>query len=231
MLRLPSTADFKIGVAGVVAIVLTAGCAGPSQQPMKIAGPLDKHMSCEQIEHEKKANEALALGIVQGHFNSRRANLAIEFDRKFQVTPAYVALDVDESQVAQLRSVHERDIHLTKLADNRFCTINHSRWIGQGSQDACGLQWAADVRIEDGQLTGSFWRESVEYELRGTLSESGSVESVAAFRRQSAFGLPGPRYLTIDLAFTPSAAEGKYRVEDGWKMACNTSIGLKRHRS
>lgn len=231
MFQLPFTMDFKIGVAGAVAVVLTAGCAAPSQKAMMIAGPLDKLMSCEQIEHEKKANEALALTAVQGHFNSRRASLAIEIGEKFQVMPAYLALDIDEGQVAHLRSLRERDVYLAKLADERFCTINHSRWIGQGSQDACGYQWAADVRIEDGQMTGSFWRESVEYDLRGTLSKSGSVKSITAFRRRSAFGLPGPRYITLDIAFTPSAAEGEYRVEDGWRTACNTAIELKRHTS
>ncbi len=225
----PLTIGARTGVAVVAAALFTAGCTATSQQAVTISGPQDKLMSCAQIELEQKANEAQALAVVQGHFDSRRASLAIEVDEKYQIRPAYVALDVDEAQVAHLRSLRQRNTRLASLADKNLCTIDHSRWIGQGSRDACGYQWAADVRIENGRMTGSLWRETVEYGVHGPIGKSGKVKNVTVFRRRSAFGLPGPRYLTLDLAFTPNSAQGEYRVEDGGRAACDTKIMLKRH--
>jgi hypothetical protein len=106
-----------------------------------------------------------------------------------------------------------------------------SRWVGIGERDACGFGWAMDITQEVDKIKGRLWRDNVQYDLYGELDQWGAMQDALAGKSVAYNGVPGARFLKVNLQFSEQTAEGHYRVDMKSGSGCITPIELKRYAS
>jgi len=107
--------------------------------------------------------------------------------------------------------------------------VERSRWVGIGSYDACGLSWALDLHQDGDRVTGRLLWETVRYDLKGTLSEDGTLENARAGKNPDFNGTPAPRFVRVSLNFGATRAIGSYAAETKGSNDCATAVELKRY--
>lgn len=107
--------------------------------------------------------------------------------------------------------------------------IEHSRWVGIGSYDACGLSWAIDLVQDGNKVSGHFIWETVRYDLRGTIPPNGSLQKARAGKSPDFNGTPAPRFVIVSLDFGARRAVGSYAAETRGSNDCATAVELERY--
>jgi hypothetical protein len=103
-----------------------------------------------------------------------------------------------------------------------------ARWVGQGERGSCGMSWAADVRLNGDEVSGSLWRDQVEYALAGRIDPNGQLRNMPAGRSPASFGRPGPRFIRVNLHLNVDEASGSYSIDETGQLLCTTQIVLTR---
>jgi hypothetical protein len=126
---------------------------------------------------------------------------------------------------------HNADVYMQRK-DDKFVSflpsMETARWVGQGSEDGCGKTWAADVRLNGDRVSGSVWRDQLEFLVAGRIEPGGQLVNMPAARSQAGFGRPGPRFIRVNLYFSIKETSGSYSVDDAGHLLCTTQMVLKR---
>lgn len=107
--------------------------------------------------------------------------------------------------------------------------IERSRWVGIGSYDACGLSWAIDLVQDGDEVSGSFYWETVRYDLSGRIPPSGKLHNARAGKSPDFNGTPAPRFVLVSLDFGDRRAVGSYAAETRGSNDCATPVELDRY--
>jgi hypothetical protein len=126
---------------------------------------------------------------------------------------------------------HKTDVYMQRK-DEKFISflpsMETARWVGQGSADSCGLNWAADVRLVGDRVSGSVWRNQVEFLVAGRIDPGGQLVNMPAARSTASFGRPGPQFIRVNLYFSIKEASGSYSIDESGQLLCTTQMVLKR---
>ena len=79
-----------------------------------------------------------------------------------------------------------------------------------GGIDVCSQPWSMKLEAVDGKLQGELWRANLKYDVAGLLSAQG-VHHANAIKSQN--GVPGPRFLKIDLDLSTDPGRGVIWVD------------------
>jgi hypothetical protein len=105
------------------------------------------------------------------------------------------------------------------------------KWTAESPEEACGLPWAMQVDVRNGAATGMLWRGKIAYNFAGTLDGDGRLVNVLAGKTESSNGLVGPRFITINAAFTDDSGQGDYSMPAVGVGTCVVSFNLSRHQA
>jgi hypothetical protein len=90
-----------------------------------------------------------------------------------------------------------------------------------GGVDVCGQPWSMKVHATDGRLEGELWRASIKYDLHGLMSPQGMHRANAV---KSQNGVPGPRFLKVDLDLSTTPAKGTIWVDGDGSNTCRSEF-------
>lgn len=85
-----------------------------------------------------------------------------------------------------------------------------------------------DLTRAGDRVSGTLWRESIEYELHGEIDRRGHMADASAGKSAALNGAQGPNHLKVELRFSEQTAEGRYKVDGGDDADCATRIRLTR---
>jgi hypothetical protein len=133
--------------------------------------------------------------------------------------------------VGYIGDAYKADVYMQRK-DDKFISFLPStetaRWVGQGTEDGCGFQWAADVRLNGDRGSGSVWRNQVEFLVAGRIEPGGQLVNMPAARSTASFGRPGPQFIRVNLYFSIKETSGSYSVDESGQLLCTTQMVLKR---
>jgi hypothetical protein len=133
--------------------------------------------------------------------------------------------------VGYIGDAYKADVYMQRK-DDKFISflpsMETARWVGQGTEDGCGFQWAADVRLNGDRVSGSVWRNQVEFLVAGRIEPGGQLVNMPAARSTASFGRPGPQFIRVNLYFSIKETSGSYSVDESGQLLCTTQMVLKR---
>lgn len=231
----------------LLGLMILGACAGRSAQPVAVMGTYDSDLSCEQLEAEIQSNEAKARQLVAEDNSNRNSNIAIGAVGFLLFWPALFALDLSDAERVEIDALHQRNMHLSNL--HRDCSsvatasgstqsaraIRHGaydgKWVAEGPDDGCGLPWAMQIDIRNGEVEGMLWRGKLTYRFGGSLDREGRLDKALAGKTAASNGIVGPRFITVNAAFNDDRAEGDYSMAAVGPGECVVPVFLTRHQA
>jgi hypothetical protein len=230
----------------LLGLFFLSACAGRDAAPVPVMTAYDNDLSCEQIQAEIQSNEAKARQLTDEDNSNRNANIAIGTVGMLLFWPALFALDMSDAERVEIQALHDRNMHLASLSrdcsgtgsDGSITTaraIRHGaydgKWTAESPEEACGLPWAMQVDVQNGAANGMLWRGKIAYNFAGSLDRDGRLQNVLAGKTESSNGLVGPRFITVNAAFTDDSAQGDYSMPAAGVGTCLVSFNLSRHQA
>jgi hypothetical protein len=230
----------------LLGLVFLAACAGRDAKPVAMMNAYDRDLSCEQIQAEIQNNETKARQLVDEESSSRKANIAVGAVGVLLFWPALFALDLSDAERVEINALHQRNMHLASLA--RDCSSAASggsittaravrggafdgRWTGEGENDGCGSPWAMEIRVQGGEAKGLLWRGKTEYNFQGDVNRDGKLEKLLAGKTAASNGIAGPRFITVNIAFSEDSASTDYSMAAQGVNTCTVAVTLNRHQA
>jgi hypothetical protein len=231
----------------LLGLLLLGACAGRTAQPVAVMNTYDNDLSCEQIQAEIQSNEAKARQLVDEDNSDRNANIAIGAVGFLLFWPALFALDLSDAERVEIDALHQRNTHLSSLY--RDCSsvatasgstmpakaIRHGaydgKWTAEGPDDGCGLPWAMQIEVRNGEADGMLWRGKLAYNFAGAINREGRLEKILAGKTAASNGIVGPRFITVNAAFKEDRADGDYSMAARGGGECTVPVILTRHQA
>jgi hypothetical protein len=92
-----------------------------------------------------------------------------------------------------------------------------------GGVDVCGQPWSMKLEASNGKLAGELWRANIKYDVAGLLSAQGPHHA-SAIKAQN--GVPGPRFLKVDLDLSKDPGTGVLWVDGDGTDNCRSEFQL-----
>jgi hypothetical protein len=232
-------------LAVLACLLLLAACAGRDAKPVAVMNSYDRDLSCEQIQAEIQSNETKARQLGEERNSSRNANIAVGTVGVLLFWPALFALDLSDAERVEIDALHQRNMHLASLARDCSPTAGGTpmtaravrsgafdgKWTGEGGNDGCGSPWAMEISVTGGEAKGLLWRGRAEYNFQGQVSREGKLEKVLAGKTAASNGIAGPRFITVNAAFSEQTASGDYSMAAVGAGTCTVVVSLSRHQA
>ena len=106
--------------------------------------------------------------------------------------------------------------------------ISGTRWVGEGSSEACGKPWAMRLAVSGQDVSGTLRWSGVEYDLVGQLEAGGQMQEAIAAKSSDFAHSIGPRFFEIDLDFGPVRAQGRFGIKMYTRLSCGTEVTLSK---
>lgn len=110
----------KSVIAASLLLVL-AGCAGRSPQPIDVQQSADRSLTCPVIEAEMAGNKARVAQLVKEDDEASDMNITIGALAAGLFPPALLATDVSDAQEVEISALHDRNTHLETLRVHKGC--------------------------------------------------------------------------------------------------------------
>lgn len=104
-----------------VGLALITGCAGRSPDPVAVVQPIDKHMTCDDIYAEVKANNAKIVDLSGDQGEKVAQNVAAGVAGLF-IWPLWFAMDFQGTAGKEIAALQARNEHLASNAKNLNCS-------------------------------------------------------------------------------------------------------------
>lgn len=104
-----------------VILALITGCAGRSPNPVAVVQPIDKHMTCDDIYAEVKANNAQIVDLSGDQGEKVAQNVAAGVAGLF-IWPLWFAMDFQGTAGKEITALQARNQHLADNAKKLSCS-------------------------------------------------------------------------------------------------------------
>jgi len=232
-------------LVAVMCMLALGACAGRSAQPVSMMQPYDNSLSCEQIQAEIQSNESKARQLTDENNSAHNANIAVGAVGLFLFWPALFALDLSDSERVEIQALHDRNMHLASL--QRDCSgaggggvttaraIRHGafdgKWVAEGTDDGCGLPYAMEVEVRNGEAQGMLWRGKLSYNFAGRIDGDGRLDKALAGKTAASNGIVGARFITVNASFRDDRADVDYSMPVEGNRECTVPVVLTRHQA
>ena len=105
----------------LAALAALSACGARSSNPVAISQPGDANLTCDQIEAQVKANNALAIQKAGGDEATQNQNAAVIAVGTIVFWPAILAVDLSSAEQIELRALQDRNKSLERLHRNKEC--------------------------------------------------------------------------------------------------------------
>jgi len=223
---------------------MLGACAGRSAQPVAMMQPYDDGLSCEQVQAEIQSNEAKARQLTDENNSAHNANIAVGAVGVLLFWPALFALDLSDAERVEIQALHDRNMHLASL--QRDCSnvgggvttaraVKHGafdgKWIAEGTDDGCGLPYAMQIDVSNGEVQGLLWRGKLTYNFAGQIDGDGKLNKALAGKTAASNGIVGARFITVNATFREDRADADYSMPVEGNRECTVPVVLTRHQA